>query len=75
MADETTITLRRSMKERLESIKGEKDWNTFLEELYLQKRRSKGRNSLTKLRELLDDREIDRITESSKRFRKEFKIH
>lgn len=63
------------MKERLESIKGEKDWNTFLEELYLQKRRSKGRNSLTKLRELLDDREIDRITESSKRFRKEFKIH
>ena len=74
MADETTITLKKSTKERLESIKGEKDWNAFLEELYLQKRRSKGRTSMTKLRELLDDKDLDRITESSKKFRKEFKI-
>ncbi|MGI0081478.1 MAG: antitoxin VapB family protein [Nitrososphaerales archaeon] len=76
MAKETsTITLKRSTKERLESLKGESDWNTFLEELYLQKRKKKGMNSLAKLRELLDDKDLDRIEASSKKFRKEFKLH
>ena len=70
----TTITLKKSTKERLESLKGKKDWNTFLEELYAQKRRKKGTDSLAELRELLDDRDLDRIAASSKRFRKEFKL-
>lgn len=76
MADEasTTITLKRSTKERLESLKGDRDWDTFLEELYAQKRRKEGTNSLAKLRVLLDDRDLDRIAASSKKFRKEFKL-
>jgi predicted CopG family antitoxin len=76
MAEATsTITLKKSTKERLESLKGERDWNTFLEELYFQKRKKEGMNSLTKLRELLDDKDLDRIEASSKKFRKEFKLH
>ncbi len=75
MTGETsTITLKRSTKERLESLKGERDWNTFLEELYAQKRRKEGMNSLAKLRELLDDKDLERIEASSKKFRKEFKL-
>lgn len=75
MADETsTITLKKSTKERLESLKGSKDWNTFLEEMYVQKRKKEGMNSLAKLRELLDDKDLERIEASSKKFRKEFKL-
>ena len=75
MAEETsTITLKRSTKEKLESLKGERDWNTFLEELYTQKRKKEGTNSLAKLRELLDDNDLDRIEASSKKFRKGFKL-
>ncbi len=75
MAEETsTITLKRSTKERLESLKGKRDWNTFLEELYLQERKKAGTNSLAKLRELLDDNDLDRIEASSKKFRKEFRL-
>ena len=75
MTEETsTITLKRSTKERLESLKGERDWNTFLEELYAQKRKKESMNSLARLRELLDDKDLDRIEASSKKFRKEFKL-
>ncbi len=75
MAEETsTITLKRSTKERLESLKGSRDWNTFLEELYAQKRKKEGMSSLAKLRELLNDKDLDRIQASSKKFRKEFKL-
>ena len=70
----STITLRRTTKARLESIKGKKDWDSFLEELYLQRRSEKGKSSLAELRELLGDRDLDRITESSKKFRREFKL-
>ena len=75
MADETsTITLKKSTKERLETLKGERDWNTFLEELYAQKRKKEGTTSLAKLRDLLDDKDLERIGASSKKFRKEFKL-
>lgn len=60
--------------ERLESLKGESDWNTFLEELYAQKRKRESMHSLARLRELLDDKDLDRIAASSKKFRKEFRI-
>jgi predicted CopG family antitoxin len=70
----STITLKRSIKERLESLKGERDWNTFLEDLYVQKRKKESLNSLSRLRELLDDKDLDRIEASSKKFRKEFKL-
>jgi hypothetical protein len=75
MAEETsTITLKKSTKERLESLKGARDWNTFLEDLYLQKRKKEGMNSLAKLRELLDDKDLDKIQASSRKFKKEFKL-
>jgi len=75
MSDETsTITLKKSTKNHLASLKGEKDWDSFLEELYLQKRRTVGTNSLAKMRELLDDKDLDKILVSSRKFRKEFKF-
>ena len=71
----TTITIRKSTKSRLQSIKGKKDWDSLLEELYLEKRGKKGKNSLAKLRALLDDEDLDRIAASTKKFRKEFRLH
>jgi len=70
----STITLRKSTKAHLESIKGKRDWNSFLEELYLQKRKKEGTDSLAKLRRLLDDKDLNSISKSSKKFRKEFRL-
>jgi Putative antitoxin len=70
----STITLKKSTKARLESIKGKRDWDTFLEELYLQKRNKEGSDSLAKLRKLLDDNDLEWISQSSKKFRKEFRF-
>ncbi len=66
----TTITIRKSTKSRLKSIKGKKDWNSLLEELYLEKRGREGKDSLSKLRALLDDEDLNRIIATSKKFRK-----
>jgi hypothetical protein len=75
MVEETsTITLKRSTKERLESLKGERDWNTFLEELYVQRRKKEGTSSLAKLRELLNEKDLGRIEASSRKLRKELKL-
>lgn len=70
----STITLKKSTKEHLQTLKGSRDWSTFLEELYAKKRKKDGMNSLVKLRELLDDKDLERIQASSKKFRKEFKL-
>jgi hypothetical protein len=72
--DSTTITLKKSTKSRLETLKGERDWDSFLEELYVQKRKKEGMSSLTKMRELLDEKDLDKILASSKKFRREFKL-
>lgn len=50
------------------------NWNSFLEVLYVQKRKRRGMTSLAKLRELLDDQDLDKISASSKKFRKEFTL-
>jgi hypothetical protein len=70
----STITLRRITKSHLQSIKGKKDWSSFLEELYLERRNKRGKSSLTKLRELLDDDDLDGILSESKKFRKGFQL-
>jgi predicted CopG family antitoxin len=70
----STITLRKSTKARLESMKGKKDWDSFLEELYLQIRKREGINSIAKLRKLLTDEDLEQISKSSKKFRKEFRL-
>ena len=70
----STITLKKSTKARLESIKGEMDWDSFFEGLCFQKRKKRGVDSLTKLRKLLDDKDLERISKSSKKFRKEFRL-
>ena len=68
----TSITLRKTTKSHLESLKGKKDWSTFLEEIYLEKKSKKNKNSMAKLRELLNDDDLDKIAVASKKFRKEF---
>ena len=70
----STITVHKSTKTRLESLKGKRDWDSFLEELYFDRRSRQGRKSLAKLRDLLDDEDLEKITAGSKRFRKEFRL-
>ncbi len=72
MSEETTtITVKKNVKELLETGKGSKDWSSFLAELYSEWSARRSRRALSKLRELLTDEDIDRIAESSKKFRKE----
>jgi len=73
-SETSTITLKMSTKSHLQSLKGKKDWDSFLEELYLEKRNKRVKNSILKLRELLDDDDLDRILQESKKFRKEFHL-
>jgi predicted CopG family antitoxin len=75
MSNETsTITLRKTTKNRLETLKGDRDWDSFLEELYIEKRKRDARNSLAKMRELLDEKDLDNMISSSKKFRREFRF-
>ncbi len=72
--ESTSITLRKSTKSHLQSLKGKKNWSTFLEEVYMEKKNKRDKNSMAKLRELLSDDDLDKIATSSKKFRKEFRL-
>jgi hypothetical protein len=71
----STITVKKNTKARLESTKGKKDWESFLEELYLEKRKEGGTSSIANMRKLLTDKDLEQISETSKKFGKEFYLH
>jgi len=49
----TTITIKEDTKELLKSLKGEKDWNSFLKDLAKEHLKAKREESRKKLKELL----------------------
>jgi len=70
----TTLTLKRSKKKRLESLKGKRVGIRSLRNSTHKREVKSAMNSLSELRELLDDKDLDRIAAPSKKFRKEFKL-
>ena len=69
-----TISIRREVKELLEKEKGDRDWSEYLIELYKEAKTSRTRKAFEELKKLLTDEDLKNILESSKEFRKRFKL-
>lgn len=74
MSKYVTISVPRDVKELLARKKGNKDWGSFLLELYVMAEHARKRESFNELRELLSDEELDEILKASKEFRERFKL-
>lgn len=61
------------MKERLENLKGEREWSEFLNDLIDEVIKVRRKESFRKLRELSLEH-LESIEESHKRFRREFSL-
>lgn len=69
----TTIPVRREVKERLERLKGNKDWSEFLSELVDEVINEKRGRAFKRLRDLSLEH-LEEIEESHRRFREGFSI-
>ncbi len=69
-----TISVRREVKELLEKDKRDRDWSEYLIELYKEAKTSRTRKAFEELKKLLTDEDLKNILESSKEFRKRFKL-
>ena len=54
--------------------KGDRDWSEFLLELYREAKLSKAREAFRQLRQLLDEKDLEGILESSREFRERFRL-
>lgn len=70
----TTISVPEAVKSRLEKLKGNREWGEYLIWLVETVEEAKRQRSYKKLRDLLNDEDIENIRDSSKRFREEFII-
>ncbi|MEN3056208.1 MAG: antitoxin VapB family protein [Candidatus Methanosuratincola petrocarbonis] len=75
-ADEgySTISVPPSVKRALQKAKGEREWGEYLMELYTENIRLKQEKAHEQLRELLSEEDLKRIEESSREFRRSFRI-
>ncbi len=69
-----TLSVLREVKELLEREKGEKGWSEFLLELYREARSLRARAAFEELRRLLNEEDLEEILESSREFRRGFKL-
>lgn len=74
MSKYATISVPVEVKEKLEKAKGNKEWGEFLLELYTERRLLKGKKSFEELANLLTDKELQSMIESSKEFREKFTL-
>ena len=69
-----TISVPVEVKKVLEKAKGDKEWGSFLIELYEEVRRLRGENAFKELVEMLSEEELENILESSREFRRRFTL-
>jgi len=74
MSKYSTISVPIKVKRILERAKGDKEWGDFLLELYRENERLRAREAFQKLTKTLTNEELNQILESSKEFRKGFKL-
>ena len=72
MSKYVTISVPVEVKERLEKAKGNKEWGEFLLELYTERRFLKSKKAFEELSNLLTERDIKAMIESSEEFREKF---
>ena len=69
-----TISVLREVKELLEGEKGDRGWSEFLLELYREAKTARARTAFEELRRLLSEEDLERMSESSREFRRGFKL-
>lgn len=74
MSNYSTISVPGDVKKTLEGAKGDKDWGSYLLELYAEADKARRSNAFNKLADILTDDDLRSIEDSSKEFRKKLKI-
>lgn len=74
MSNYSTISVPGDVKKILEEAKGDKDWGSYLLELYAEADKARRSNAFNKLADILTDDDLRSIEDSSKEFRKKLKI-
>ena len=69
-----TISVLREVKKLLEREKGGRGWSEFLLELYKEAKTARTRMAFEELRQLLSEEDLERMSESSRGFRRGFKL-
>ncbi|MBS7654759.1 hypothetical protein KEJ43_06790 [Candidatus Bathyarchaeota archaeon] len=72
MVKYATISVPVEVKEVLEKVKGDAEWGEFLLNLYYEAKRLRSEVAFKKLTEILKDKDIESIVESSREFRERF---
>jgi predicted CopG family antitoxin len=74
LSNYSTISVPGDVKKTLEEAKGEKDWGSYLLELYVEADKARRSNAFQKLADILTDDDLKSIEDSSKEFREKLKI-
>jgi predicted CopG family antitoxin len=70
----STISVPEEVKKVLERAKGEKDWGSFLLDLYTEADRDRRIKAFEKLMETLSDEDLESVLNSSREFRESLKF-
>ena len=74
MKDYSTISVPREVKAELDRMRRDREWGEFLLELGKESRRLKSMVAFSKLSAMVSEEELDRMRESSDRFREDFML-
>ena len=70
----STISIPEEVKRILERAKGDRSWGEYLLQLYMERTQERRRRAFEEMRELLSERELEKMEESMRRFREEFRL-
>ncbi len=74
MSNYSTISVPGDVKKTLEEAKGDRDWGSYLLELYAEADKARRSNAFNKLADILTDDDLRSIEDSGKEFREKLKI-
>jgi len=74
LSNYTTISVPDDVKKALEKAKGDREWGEFLLELYREADRARRVRAFEKLVEVLSPEEVEKVSESSRRFREGLRL-
>ena len=74
MSNYSTISVPSDIKKTLEEAKGDRDWGTYLLELYDEAAKARRSDAFNKLAGILTDDDLESIEDTTKEFREKLKI-
>ena len=74
MSNYSTISVPGDVKKTLEEAKGDRDWGSYLLELYTEADKARRSNAFHKLADILTDDDLKSIKDTSKELREKLKI-